>query len=279
MTEGEREVGKGPAIVTGAASGMGEASAIAMVNAGWPVLMCDLNAERLDDAAARLKAAIPRAGIATLAGDLSDPSFYDRLDETLSGRQIGAVVHAAGISSTMADAPRVMDVNLAATIRLVDFARSRMAPGGAVVLFASTSAYLLGDKFDSRISAVTRPEDVSDILDLVPDSVVAYSVSKRGVYLLAQNQALDFGRHQARIVSISPGLIDTPMGRQEQQTHTMMQEIVDFSPAGRKADPSEVAAAAVFLCSPQASFITGCDLLVDGGAVAVDRLRPSKQGK
>lgn len=267
------------AIVTGAASGMGEASALAMAEAGWPVLACDVNADRLADAADRLRNQVANAEILTIAGDMTDPAFYERLGATLGDRPVGALVHAAGVSSTMADAARVLAVNLGATIRLVEFVKPRIVKGGAAVIICSTSAYLLGNKFDARIGAVVTPEDADALVDLTPSSVEAYSVSKRGVYLLVQNQALDFGRYGARIVSISPGIIDTPMGRQEQERHTMMQEIVDFSPAGRKAHPSEVANVAVFLCSPKASFVTGCDLLVDGGAVAADRFRPSKKAK
>lgn len=263
--------------MTGAASGMGHASAIAMAEAGWPVLMCDVNAVRLGDAADGLRKAMPQAEILSLAGDMTDPAFYDELGRLLAGRPVGALVHAAGLSSTMADATRILAVNLGATITLAEFAKPRMAEGSAAVILCSTSAHMLGDLFDSRIGAVVTPEDADALIDIAPNSVLAYSVSKRGVYLFVQNQALDFGRRGLRIVSISPGVIDTPMGRQEQQTHAMMQEIVDCSPAGRKGQPSEVAAAAVFLCSPQASFITGCDLLVDGGEVASDRFRPSRQ--
>lgn len=268
---------KSIAIVTGSASGMGEACAIAMAAAGWPVLMCDVNTGRLEEAAERLKSSGNHSEVLTLSGDLTDPSFFQDLDAALAGRKIGAVIHAAGLSSTMADAARILDVNLGATIRLVDFASTRMASGGAIVILASMAAHLLGDVLDGRIGAIRTPEEAAALIEISQPSALAYSVSKRGVYLLVQNRAEELGRRGARIVSISPGVIDTPMGRQEALEHASMKEIVATSPAGREGDASEVAAAAVFLCSSQASFITGCDLLVDGGAVAVARYRSNRK--
>jgi len=97
---------------------------------------------------------------------------------------------------------------------------------------------------------------------------MAYTVSKRGVKLLVERESPSFGARGARIASISPGIIDTPMGRQEMEKQPIMKVLVDKSPLAREARPEEVAAVAVFLCTPTASFITGTDILVDGGSIA-----------
>ena len=261
------ERASGIAIVTGAASGMGEASARLMGEAGWPLLLCDLNEARLEALAA---AAPPGTEVEILAGDLAAPDFGEDLIRALNGRPVGALVHCAGLSSTMADADRVMEVNLTATMRLVDVVRPRMSEGAAAVLYASTAAHLLGSSLDEVLSKVTTPEAVASLAPYAPDSQAAYMVSKRAVLMLVRREALAFGRRGARIVSISPGVIDTPMSHAEMQRHAIMKQLIEGSPAGRAARPEEVAAVAVFLCSSAASFVTGADLLVDGGSMAVN---------
>jgi len=252
---------KGIAIITGAASGMGEAAARLMGEAGWPLLLCDLNAERLDAAAKRISAE-------QLAGDLSDPAWSDKLVEALAGRQIGALVHCAGLSPTMADPARILEVNLAATMRLVEAIVPYMAEGSCAVLFASSAAHMQGTSLDEQINRVTTPEAVASLIEFSPDPGSAYSVSKRGVKLLVERASPAFGTRGARIASISPGIIDTPMGRAEMEQQPIMKVLVEKSPLAREARPEEVAAVAVFLCSPTASFITGTDILVDGGSIA-----------
>lgn len=256
---------QGIAVVTGAASGMGHAAARLMSQAGWPLLLCDLNGERLETAATELRGA---GSVEALAGDLSDPAWPERLTAALAGRPLGALIHCAGLSPTMAGPGRILEVNLAASIRLMDAVRPLIAEGGACVLFASSAGYMMGAAMDAQIGAVTTPEAVASLAAYAPESGAAYSISKRGVHLLAQREALAFGRRGARVVSVSPGIIDTPMGRSEMAAQPIMKTMVDASPLGRSARAEEVAAVAVFLCSPGASFISGVDVLVDGGSIA-----------
>jgi NAD(P)-dependent dehydrogenase (short-subunit alcohol dehydrogenase family) len=250
------------AIITGAASGMGEAATRLMCVAGWSVLLCDQNDEALKCTAASL-------GVADIvASDIADATFFPALQRTIGDRPVGALIHCAGVSPAMGGPQRILEVNLAATMRLLDWVRPRMAEGGAAVLFASMAGHMLGSALDQQISKIETAEQVASLVAYASSPGAAYAVSKRGVQLLARREAARFGARGARIISVSPGVIDTPMGRIELASQPAMKALVDGSALQRVASAEEVAAVAVFLCSKAAAFVTGTDILVDGGAVA-----------
>src|SRR5699024_4985539 len=95
----------------------------------------------------------------------------------------------------------------------------------------------------------------------------AYAFSKLGVNLIVEDQAWVWGEKGARLVSLSPGIIDTLMGRQEESQQAVMKSLIEHTPLRRKGQPEEIASAVEFLLSDAASFISGTDLLVDGGSV------------
>jgi NAD(P)-dependent dehydrogenase (short-subunit alcohol dehydrogenase family) len=102
---------------------------------------------------------------------------------------------------------------------------------------------------------------------------MAYAWAKRGVQRLVAREAVALGPVGARINAISPGITDTPMGRREYEQQPVMKMLADNTPLGRLGRPVELAAVAAFLCSDEASFVTGADILVDGGATpGADRL-------
>lgn len=256
---------EGIAIVTGAASGMGAATAALLQETGWCLLLCDVDADRLAETSKRL----PRhADVETLAGDMTCSDWHERLVAALGGRKVGALVHCAGVSPTMADPAKILEINLSATIRLVETTAPLMAQDGATVLFASSAAHGPSAQLDDQIGEAIARRDIAALAALAPHSGAAYSISKRGVLLFAGREAAAHGLRGARIVSLSPGIIDTPMGRSEMAVQPMMKVMADASPLQRMARAEEVARVAVFLCSTAASFITGTDILVDGGTVA-----------
>jgi NAD(P)-dependent dehydrogenase (short-subunit alcohol dehydrogenase family) len=256
------------AIVTGAAGGMGSATAAVLAQDGWPLILCDISAERTDAVAAPLRA--QGAAVEVLAGDVSDMGFPGALAALLGERPIGAVAHTAGLSPTMGDAERIFSVNYDATSRLVELIRPRMVPGSCAVLIASMSAYeALPAEIEAAIKAIGPDGTADTLIPLVQGNPgFAYMVSKRGVQLIVQQQSPAFGERGARIMSISPGLIDTPMGRQEQQAHPQMDVMLQRTPLGRYGTSEEIATVAAFLCSPAAAFVSGSDIKVDGGVIA-----------
>lgn len=255
------------AIVTGATGGMGSATARELSKLGWPLILCDFDEARLEGVAAPLRDA--GLEVQNLAGDVADLGFPDRLIALIDGRPIAAVVHAAGLSPTMGDPARIFSVNYDATARLVGAIRSRMVEGGCAVLISSSSAYSAqSPTIDAAIKAIGPDEDSSSLLPLAAEAGSAYSISKRGVQLMVEREAEAFGRRKARIMSISPGIIDTPMGRAEKNAHPIMEEMIAKTPLGRTGLAEEIATVAAFLCSPAASFVSGSDIKVDGGVLA-----------
>jgi NAD(P)-dependent dehydrogenase (short-subunit alcohol dehydrogenase family) len=264
MDKGRRA--DGIAIVTGAAGGMGTPAARLLAEDGWSLLLCDVDEARLQSVAAPLR----KQGVSVelLGGDIADPAFPARLTAALGTRQIGAMIHTAGLSPTMADSRRILEVNLDATVRLVDTVRPRMSEGGAVVLFASSAGHMtISQEANAAFNAPLPPEGSAALLKYAPTPQLAYPLSKRAVLRLVEREAAAFSKHKARINSVSPGIIDTPMSRAEAAESEQMKFMLEQTPLARMGRPEELAAVAVFLCSPAASYVTGTDVLVDGGTM------------
>ncbi len=162
------------------------------------------------------------------------------------------------------------------TALVLDAFASVIAPGAAGIVIASTAAHmgLVIPAAQAQAMATTPAAALLALPFLDPqvvgDSATAYMLAKRANILRVQAAAATWGARGGRINSISPGVISTPMGRQELEGEMgeIMRAMVASSGSGRLGTSDDIADAATFLLGPQASFITGTDLLVDGGMTA-----------
>jgi NAD(P)-dependent dehydrogenase (short-subunit alcohol dehydrogenase family) len=256
----------GVAIVTGAAGGIGSPCANRLAGEGWPLLLCDLDRDHIERVAQPLRAAGTTVDV--LAADVADPDFPGQLLAAVGGRTIGALIHTAGLSPTLADAARIWNVNYVATERLVAAVLPMMAEGSCAVLTSSSSAYMVKSAEVDAAIAKLMTGDGSAIEKMVMTPQGAYPISKRAVIALVARESTPFGKRRARIVSVAPGLIDTGMGRAEMSASPQARVMLERTPLQRPGIGDEIASVAVFLCSPQASYISGCDIKVDGGMLA-----------
>jgi NAD(P)-dependent dehydrogenase (short-subunit alcohol dehydrogenase family) len=169
----------------------------------------------------------------------------------------------------MGDARRIFAVNLLGTALLLDGFTPLATPGSAAVCIASSSAYQLAPfataEGDALLDDPLAPGRLDELAGQYADPGFAYAMSKRGVIRAAARAAVKWGAAGGRVNSLSPGIIETPMGRQELAQQPYMQDMLAVTPAGRSGTAAEIANVVAFLVSDQASYVSGIDVLVDGG--------------
>lgn len=278
-------------VVTGAAGGIGLECARRIGRRGALVL-ADREPEPLAAVAQRLVADGYEVA-QTVCGDLGDPGEALALAGALRERPLGALVHAAGLSPSMADGRTIFDVTLLGADALLRAFQPYATTGSVAVCVASIGGHRLaagraepevGERVLRLLDDPDHPALFDTLLAATNGAIVhphvAYALSKLAVIRLCRREADRWGEVGARIVSVSPGVVDTPMGRAELMLEPRVRGIVTGSALRRLGFPREIAAAVDWLASPEASYVTGTDLVIDGGAIAgIERsARPSAAG-
>ena len=272
-------------IATGAGRGMGLACARRLTGMVDTLLLVDRDEATVTAAAKDLSAA-GHGAVEPFVLDITDGDGLSLLATRVG--ELGtlrAIAHAAGISPTMADWRRIFTVDLVGTAMLAEALRPLATAGTAMVCFASMAPLLGGIGPDPAADTVLDDplderflERLHDALGPgIEDTGLAYAWAKRGVHRFVQQEAVRLGPAGARICSVSPGMIDTPQGRQEAASHPSMDLLVQQTPLGRTGRPEEVAAVVAFALSAEAGFLSGTDILIDGGLCAAMHGRSGRQ--
>ncbi len=260
-------------VVIGAGS-IGQAIA-RRVSAGKHVLLADLRQDNVDAAAKVLSDAGFETSTAVI--DVSSRKSVQALVETATAiGTITGVIHAAGVSPSQASPATILKVDLYGTALVLEEFGNVIARGGAGVVIASQSGHRLTALMPEQNKALaTTPADELLALpmlqpDQMTDSLYAYQISKRANSLRVMAEAVRWGKRGARVNTISPGIIFTPLAKDELTgpRGAGYRRMIELSPVGRGGTPDEVGAVGALLMGPDGAFITGSDFLMDGGVTA-----------
>jgi NAD(P)-dependent dehydrogenase (short-subunit alcohol dehydrogenase family) len=245
------------------------------VSAGKHVLLADLHQGNAGAAAEVLADA--GFDVSTATVDVSSRESVHALAEAAAARgDVTGVIHAAGVSPSQAAPEVILRVDLYGTALVLEEFGNIIAPGGSAVVIASQSGHRLGALTAEQDAALatTPAEELLSLPMLQPnqvtDSLHAYQLAKRGNSLRVMAEAVRWGKRTARVNTISPGIIITPLARDELTgpRGEGYRRMLELSPVGRAGTPDEVGTVGALLMGPDGAFITGSDFLMDGGVTA-----------
>ena len=245
---------------------------------GKTILLADFNEKTLQAAAEDLKGA--SYTVSTHPVDVSSrDSVRSLADAAAELGNVVQLVNTAGLSPNMAPPERVLVVDLYGPAVVFEEFERVVAPGGAGLIISSMAGYMLPalPAEQDHALAFTPADELLQLpflsADAVPNSMIAYMIAKRANTLRVQAAAVSWGARGARVNSISPGIIATPLAQHELNSAIGdgYRAMIAASPASRMAPPEEIAILAGYLLGPDAGFVTGADVLIDGGVIAAMR--------
>ena len=264
---------KSVVVVIGAGS-IGQAIA-RRVSVGKHVLLADVRVETAEAAARTLR----DAGFEASTGhvDVSSRSSVQALVEQATGLgEIIGLIHAAGVSPSQASPEVILKVDLYGTALVLEEFGRVIARGGSGVVISSQSGHRLPPlSVEQNLALATTP--VEQLLhlpmlkaDYLDEPLKAYQISKRANSLRVMAEAVRWGKRGARVNAISPGIIITPLANDELRgpRGDGYRRMIDVSSAGRPGTPDEVGSVGALLMGPDGTFITGSDILMDGGVTS-----------
>ena len=243
------------------------------VAAGKHLVLADYS---LDNANATAKT-LENAGFecSTIKADLgSKEDILAVVAEAVKWGEVKFLINAAGVSPSQAPVSEILRVDMYGTSVLLEEFGNVIAEGGSAIIISSQSGHRLPalPQEQNDALAMSRPEDLLklDFVQDIDDTLKAYQYSKRCNVLKVAYEATRWGKRGATVNSISPGIIITPLANDE--LHGPRKDgylnMIKTSPAGRAGTPDEVGDLAEFLMSSRGRFISGTDILIDGGTTA-----------
>ena len=248
------------------------------VSIGKHVLLADLHEKNAIAAAKTLSDA--GYEVTTAIVDIADRRSIEALVKKASSMgPVTGMIHAAGVSPSQAPPATILKVDLYGTAVLLEEFGAVMAAGGSGVVIASQSGHRLPalTPEQDKALALTPTEELLALPMLQPGKVAdplnAYQLAKRGNSLRVMAEAVKWGKRGARINTISPGIVMTPLANDELSgpRGAGYRRMIEQSVAKRAGTPDEVAAVAALLMGPDGTFISGSDFLMDGGVTATYR--------
>lgn len=234
-------------------------------------------ANRSLDKAERVAEELHNSGFETTAmrADLSSKEdILNIIKEAQKYGKITKVVNAAGVSPSQAPVEKILEVDLYGTAVFMEEFGKVIAPGGSCIIISSQSGHRLGalSQEDNELLALTPTEELLnlDMLKKIDNTLTAYQYAKRCNVLRVASESVKWGKKNARINSISPGIIITPLANDELNgpRGENYRKMLELAPAHRAGITDEVGDLCEYLMSDKAGFITGADFLIDGGTTA-----------
>ncbi len=254
-------------VITGATGGMGYEAALHF-SKNAKLLLLDIDEAKLEHVAAEI-------------GNHAQYQKFDITDNNDIQNIIGWIkkeggfkhlLHFAGVSESMSNSELIYKINLIGSKLLMDALYDHILPGGVIINTSSITAHTT-PLLEGVADLVKNPLDenfLDKILKLTDNTGQAYGWSKYGIMEISKQEGMKWGKKSARIISISPGAIKTPMVAKEMEKNAdAINQVISMTPAGRIGETEDIVNLVDFLISDKAGFITGVDILIDGGVTEV----------
>ena len=268
------KINKKICVITGGSSGIGLATAFRMGSKGYTLVLAARTPAKMEKAIARLKE--EQLEVTACRCDISDWESVQKMAAyAQSLGEVSIVLHIAGMSPHMGNAEAIMRGNALGTVHIHDAFYPILARGGCLVDTSSMSAYLTPEFIMPKKAFPLASTDRDAFLrkmvarvNLLPPKSragAAYAISKYFVIQYAKKEAARFGKRGVRVLSITPGNFDTPMGELEKEEAA---NYLRYNAIQRLGRPDEIAALFAAVSDPEMGYLTGCDILCDGGCIA-----------
>lgn len=255
-------------LITGGAGGLGVATGSKLKD--YKIVVADYSEEVVNKAVENYK----KSGIDAV-GFKSDITSKDEvknlIEFTKKQGKFAGLVHTAGVSETVNDVDKIFNINLKGSALIVDAVYEIAEKDSSIVLFSSMMGHTVppNENYDGALSNSLASNSLEIVKEFVKeDANLMYNFTKRGVLLMVKDNVTRFGKKGARINSISPGVIMTQMGLKAAEEHPeIINQLLEMTALHRTGEPDDIADVVKFMVSKDARFITGTDILVDGGVL------------